>query len=57
MYLYANFLYEKNASKEEIGRWLKKAAEAGHIDAAGGYALTVAHLPDSYDFPLNLVKA
>lgn len=57
MYLYANFLYEKNSSKEEIGHWLKKAAEAGHIDAAGGYALTVAHLPDSYDFPLDLVKA
>jgi len=57
MYLYANFLYEHNASKEEVGYWIEKAAEMGHIDAAGGYALTVAHLPDSYGFPLDLVKA
>lgn len=57
MYLYANFLYENKASKENVGYWLKKAAESGHIDAAGGYALTVAHLPDSYGFPLDLVEA
>jgi TPR repeat protein len=57
MYLYANFLYENHARKEDVGYWLKKAAESGHIDAAGGYALTVAHLPDSYGFPLDLVEA
>jgi TPR repeat protein len=57
MYLYANYLYEHNGKKEEIGHWLKKTAEAGHIDALGSYALNIAHLPNSYDFPLDLVKA
>ncbi|WP_047299879.1 tetratricopeptide repeat protein [Pseudomonas fluorescens] len=57
MYLYANYLYEHNGSKEEIGSWLKKTAESGHINALGGYALNIAHLPDTYGFPLDLVKA
>ncbi|MGE1091584.1 sel1 repeat family protein [Pseudomonas zeae] len=57
MYLYANYLYEHDGKKEEIGNWLKKTAEAGHIDALGSYALNIAHLPNSYDFPLDLVKA
>ncbi|WP_432218717.1 tetratricopeptide repeat protein [Pseudomonas kribbensis] len=57
MYLYANYLYEHNGSKEDVGRWLKKTAESGHIEALGGYALNIAHLPDSYGFPLDLVKA
>ena len=57
MYLYANYLYEHNGSKQDVGKWLKKTAESGHIDALGGYALNIAHLPDSYDFPLDLIKA
>ncbi|RON65330.1 tetratricopeptide repeat protein [Pseudomonas fluorescens] len=57
MYLYANYLYEHNGSKEEVGSWLKKTAESGHINALGGYALNIAHLPDTYGFPLDLVKA
>lgn len=57
MYLYANYLYEHNGSKVEIGSWLKKTAESGHINALGGYALNIAHLPDTYGFPLDLVKA
>lgn len=57
MYLYANYLYEHNGSKEEIGRWLKKTAESGHINALGSYALNIAHLPDTYGFPLDLIKA
>ena len=57
MYLYANFLYEHGGSKADVGYWLKKTAEAGHIDAMGSYALNVAHMPDSYGYPLDLVKA
>lgn len=57
IYLYANYLYEHNGSKEKVGGWLKKTAESGHINALGGYALNIAHLPDTYGFPLDLVKA
>ncbi|WP_321359693.1 sel1 repeat family protein [Pseudomonas extremaustralis] len=57
MYLYANFLYDHGGSKADVGYWLKKTAEAGHIDAMGSYALNVAHMPDSYGYPLDLVKA
>ena len=57
MYLYANYLYEHNGDMSEIGYWLRKTAEAGHIDALVSYALNVAHIPDTYGFPLDLVKA
>ncbi|MGY2290177.1 tetratricopeptide repeat protein [Pseudomonas sp. SDO528_S397] len=57
MYFYANYLYTNNRSNKEVGYWLQRSAEAGHIDALGGYALNVAHLPDSYGFPLDRVKA
>ncbi|CEL27777.1 tetratricopeptide repeat protein [Pseudomonas sp. A1230] len=57
MYLYANYLYEHNGDMSEIGSWLRKTAEAGHIDALVSYALNVAHIPDTYGFPLDLVKA
>lgn len=57
MYLYANYLYDHGGSKEDVGYWLKRTAEAGHIDAMGSYALNIAHLPDSYGYPLDMVKA
>jgi len=57
MYFYADFLYTQNEPREEVGYWLKKTVDAGYIDAIGGYALNVAHLPDRYGFPLNLVEA
>ncbi|WP_414159304.1 tetratricopeptide repeat protein [Pseudomonas sp. BNK-45] len=56
MGMYANYLYENNESKSEVGYWLKKAAEAGYIDAVSTYALNVAHLPDRHGYPLDLIK-
>ncbi|MDF3136103.1 tetratricopeptide repeat protein [Pseudomonas extremaustralis] len=57
MYLYANFLYEHGGSEADVGYWLKKTAEAGHIEAMVSYALNIAHLPERYGLPLDLVKA
>ena len=57
MYLYANFLYEHGGSETDVGYWLKKTAEAGHIEAMVSYALNIAHLPERYGLPLDLVKA
>jgi TPR repeat protein len=39
MYFYADLLHKKNSPKEEVGYWLKKTAEAGHIETLAGYAL------------------
>ena len=57
MYLYTNFLYEHGGSETDVGYWLKKTAEAGHIEAMVSYALNIAHLPERYGLPLDLVKA
>ena len=57
MFFYANFLYEHNGNDAEVGYWLRKTAEAGHIDALGSYSLNIAHLPERYGLPLDLVKA
>ena len=55
--MYANFLYENGGSKKEVAYWLKRTAEAGHLAALGSYARNVAHLPNSFDYPLNLIEA
>ena len=57
MYLYTNFLYKHGGSEADVGYWLKKTAEAGHIEAMVSYALNIAHLPERYGLPLDLVKA
>lgn len=57
MNLYSNFLYKQNRSKEEIGYWFKMAADAGHLDVIASYAMNVAHLPDSFGYPLNITEA
>ena len=57
MYLYTNFLYKHGGSETDVGYWLKKTAEAGHIEAMVSYALNIAHLPERYGLPLDLVKA
>ena len=55
--MYANFLFENGGSKEEVAYWLKKGAEAGHLEDVGSYARYVAHLPNKLDYPLNLIEA
>lgn len=56
MFFYANYLYENNGSKEEIGYWLKKAAEGGHIGSVSTYALHVADMPNEFGYPIDLIK-
>ncbi|BAQ82037.1 tetratricopeptide repeat protein [Pseudomonas sp. St29] len=56
MFSYANYLFENNGSKEEIGYWLKKAAEGGHIGSVSTYALHVAHIPNGFGYPIDLIK-
>jgi TPR repeat protein len=58
MYFYADVMYKKNSGpNNEVAYWLKKSAEAGHLAVVVSYALNVAHLPDTYGYPLNLIEA
>ncbi|SER85200.1 hypothetical protein SAMN03159444_05220 [Pseudomonas sp. NFACC02] len=57
MEFYANFLYDHQRSNQEIAYWFKKTAEAGHLAALGSYAMNLAHLPEGFGYPLNLVEA
>ncbi|MGY2293675.1 tetratricopeptide repeat protein [Pseudomonas sp. SDO528_S397] len=57
MVMYANYLYERNGSKEEIRHWLIKAAEHGHIDAVSTYAANMADPKNTLDFKPNLIAA
>jgi TPR repeat protein len=58
VYFYADILYKKNnGPNNDVAYWLKKAAEMGHLEVVVSYALNVAHLPDTYGYPLNLVEA
>lgn len=57
MAFYAHFLYDHHRSKKDIAYWLKKTADTGHLETLAAYALYVAHLPNGFDYPLNLVEA
>ncbi|MGY2293676.1 tetratricopeptide repeat protein [Pseudomonas sp. SDO528_S397] len=57
MFLYANFLYENNGNKQDIEYWVRKSAEGGYVIAISNYALSLAHLPDDFGYPLDLIKA
>lgn len=57
MFLYANYLYDHNGSKEDIAYWVKKAAEHSHIDAVGTYAYKVSDPSNELGYPENLAEA
>lgn len=57
MFLYANYLYDHNGSKEEIAHWVKKSAEHSHIDAVGTYAYKISDPSNELGYPENLIKA
>ena len=57
MFLYANYLYDYNGSKEDIAYWVKKAAEYSHIDAVGTYAYKVSDPSNELGYPENLAEA
>lgn len=58
MYFYADVIYKKNRGpNNDVAYWLKKSAEAGHLAVVVSYALNVAHQPDTYGYPLNLIEA
>ena len=54
---YANYLDENNGSKEEIAYWIKKAAEAGYITAVSSYAYYLAHMPNAFNYPKDMIAA
>lgn len=57
MFLYANYLYDHNGSKEEIAYWVKKSAEHSHIDAVGTYAYKISDPSNELGYPENLIEA
>lgn len=57
MFLYANYLYDHNDSKEDIAYWVKKAAEHSHIDALGTYAYKISDPSNELGYPENLAEA
>lgn len=44
-------------NEDKVGRWIERAAQAGHFGAMSSYAAWTAHLPDKVGYPLDLVKA
>lgn len=57
MTFYANFLYDNQRDMTQVGYWVKKAADAGHLEALGSYARYVAHSPDGLGYTFNLIEA
>ncbi|UFQ01319.1 tetratricopeptide repeat protein [Pseudomonas fitomaticsae] len=57
MFLYANYLYDHNGSKEEIAHWVKKAAENSHIDSLITYAYKISDPSNELGYPVNLKEA
>ena len=52
---YIAILYEKN-ELSEARYWIERAAKTGFQAAVSNYGLYLAHNPDRYGFPLDLVK-
>ncbi|SEB42481.1 hypothetical protein SAMN05216178_0177 [Pseudomonas saponiphila] len=56
MAMYANYLFENNGNKAEVGYWLKRSAEGGYISAVSTYGSNLAHTPNDLDYPPDLIK-
>jgi TPR repeat protein len=57
MFLYANYLYDHNGSKEDIAYWVKKAAENSHIDSVGTYADKISDPSNELGYPAKITEA
>ena len=52
---YASLLIKQDRINE-ASSWIRRAAEGGYVEAVYSYASYVAHMPDKFGYPLDMVK-
>jgi TPR repeat protein len=52
---YAAILFE-SGDIEGFRHWIEQAALVGYADTVYGYGSDIAHEPDTYGFPLDIIK-